>query len=540
LIKDQYDLVYGQWPQEPNQLVLVVNDKNELSDMILCTLGLVSTDKIVEEMKASQKGEDMDTTVYSWSYEDICNKEFKAFLPIDFYMESPSGGYTDLTKTEKGAEYLYGSDKGMTLKISGIIRLNDDATAGMLSSSLGYTSALTNEMLAKIERNQGDENGILHKQIATPQKDVLLNLEFLPEDFVDYSDEEKSRLIREYLSGLSQKEKAERYIDIASIPSQEYLDMTIQGTLGNLSREELISFVKSFLAEQEAEGTDVEYIDKYLDQLSDQELFDQVEDAMAEQLTEQYKEQVKKSLANVPQAQLAMMLDAALLAPEQYTLAQWVTYYEEFMPPVYSESTYEENLELLGFVQKESPSSINIYTSTFENKDKVADLIKQYNETKEEEDKIKYTDVVGIMMSGISTIINAISYVLVAFVSISLIVSSIMIGIITYISVLERTKEIGILRAIGASKKDVSRVFNAESTIVGFAAGVIGIGITLLLNIPINIIIHNLTEIYSLNSSLPPMGYVLILISVLLSFIAGLMPSRFAAKKDPVEALRTE
>ena len=158
-----------------------------------------------------------------------------------------------------------------------------------------------------------------------------------------------------------------------------------------------------------------------------------------------------------------------------------------------------------------------------------------------EDDKIEYTDMVALLMSSITTIINVISYVLIAFVAISLVVSSIMIGIITYISVLERTKEIGILRAIGASKKDVSRVFNAETFIIGLTAGAIGIGATLLLNIPINIIVHDLTGIEAINSTLPAVGAVgLVIISVVLTFIAGLIPSGLAAKKDPVEALRTE
>ena len=188
-----------------------------------------------------------------------------------------------------------------------------------------------------------------------------------------------------------------------------------------------------------------------------------------------------------------------------------------------------------------SPSSINIYASTFEDKDAIADAIERYNETVSEDDKIEYTDMVALLMSSITTIINVISYVLIAFVAISLVVSSIMIGIITYISVLERAKEIGILRAIGASKKDVSRVFNAETFIIGLTAGVIGIVSTLLLNIPINIIVHDLTGIMAINSTLPVAGAVgLVIISVALTFIAGLIPSGLAAKKDPVEALRTE
>ena len=207
----------------------------------------------------------------------------------------------------------------------------------------------------------------------------------------------------------------------------------------------------------------------------------------------------------------------------------------------YSESSYAENLEKIGYVDFESPDSINLYAASFADKDEIARIIDEYNAAAGEEQQISYTDYVAILMSSISTIINAISYVLIAFVAISLVVSSIMIGIITYISVLERTKEIGILRAIGASKRDVSNVFNAETLIEGLAAGLIGIGMTLLLTLPINAIVQHLTGISNLKAILPAAGAViLIFISMLLTFIAGLIPSRFAARRDPVEALRTE
>lgn len=203
-------------------------------------------------------------------------------------------------------------------------------------------------------------------------------------------------------------------------------------------------------------------------------------------------------------------------------------------------ATYESNLQKLGIVDLEKPSRINIYAKGFDEKESIGDLIDEYNQKVEEKDKISYTDFIAVMMSGVSNIINIISYVLMAFVSISLVVSSIMIGIITYISVLERTKEIGILRSIGASKKDISRVFNAETLIVGLSAGLIGVLITILLNIPINIIIKNITNVSSL-SKLPIEGaIILILISVILTVIAGLIPAKVASKKDPVEALRTE
>ena len=214
------------------------------------------------------------------------------------------------------------------------------------------------------------------------------------------------------------------------------------------------------------------------------------------------------------------------------------------MPPVVSDSTYTDRLTAFGYADESNPTSVELYASTFEDKDTLSDLIRKYNDQcaaeGRDDDVISYTDYVALIMSSISTIINVISYVLIAFVSISLVVSSIMIGIITYISVLERTKEIGILRAIGASKKDVSRVFNAETLIIGFAAGMLGIVVTLLLCIPANLIIGHLTDIYTL-AALPPVGgAILVCISMALTLIAGIIPARLAAKKDPVEALRSE
>ena len=216
-------------------------------------------------------------------------------------------------------------------------------------------------------------------------------------------------------------------------------------------------------------------------------------------------------------------------------------YNNEAIPHDYSSSNYLKNLTLLGNVNEDSPKTIYLYSPSFEDKDRVGELIGEYNDSVGEEQKISYTDYVKILMSSITTVLNAITYVLIAFVAISLVVSSIMIGIITYISVLERTKEIGILRAIGASKRDVGRVFNAETLIVGFVAGMIGIGATLLLNQAVNRILFHFTEIPNLKAILPVGGAViLVLISMLLTFIAGLLPSGFAAKKNPVEALRSE
>ena len=220
-------------------------------------------------------------------------------------------------------------------------------------------------------------------------------------------------------------------------------------------------------------------------------------------------------------------------------LAQFLESYKE-----QAGSTYESVLKTIGSVNLKKPSTISIFPKDFEGKEKIETIIKKYNNSQEEkgheENIIEYQDIVGMMMKSVSTIINVISYALMAFVSISLVVSSIMIGIITYISVLERTKEIGILRAIGASKKDITRIFNAETLIEGLIAGLFGIGITMLLNIPINIIIKDLTNISGI-AKLPLIGaIILILLSIILTVIGGFMPAVIASKKDPVEALRTE
>ena len=214
-------------------------------------------------------------------------------------------------------------------------------------------------------------------------------------------------------------------------------------------------------------------------------------------------------------------------------------YYDDVLE--FSDSAYDDNLRKLGYVDLDFPSSINLYASSFENKDVIEDAIADYNAGADEFRQITYTDYVGLMMSSVTTIINAITYVLIAFVAISLVVSSIMIGFITLISVQERTKEIGILRAIGASKRNVSHMFNAETVLIGLASGVLGVGITYLLCLPINQILHHLTGISMLSAYLPwQAALLLIAISVALTLFAGIIPSRSAAKKDPVVALRSE
>ena len=286
----------------------------------------------------------------------------------------------------------------------------------------------------------------------------------------------------------------------------------------------------------EASGKTAQQMKEMIDAMDDETFIRFFRPYMRAILSMQMQQETVKSYSGMTSQEVISAISAKGISSSQYA-----DVYDNYVASSASGSTYNNNLKKLGYVDKDSPSAINIYASSFENKDQISACIDDYNADAAENDQISYTDYVGLLMSSITTIINAISYVLIGFVAISLVVSSIMIGIITYISVLERTKEIGILRSIGASKQDISRVFNAETLIEGFTAGVMGILCTLILLIPINLIVHHLTGLPTLSAILPVLGAILlILISMALTFIAGLIPSGMAAKKDPVVALRTE
>ena len=530
-LTEQYDVIYGSWPQDYNEVVLVVDQNNEVSDLVLYTLGLRTQDELNASLEAYMNGETVDAEVQSWSYEDLCGLTFKLVGYYDKYVfDDTTGTYTDVSGTEAGLEYLYDNDDiGIELKISGIVRRNPDAVAGMMSGAIGYTSALKDYVIAD---SQGSD--VVVDQYANPDVDVITGLSFATGDEQEPSVEEIKAEVDDYIASLNDEDKALLYTDLMSTPSDDYLDTAVQQALGSLSREDIESMMISGYAEEM--GVDEDAVRDYIEQMDDDTLMEYVAEMARTSISEQYAEAVSEQMSSLSQQQLAMALGMTELSDWQYEHI-----YNELMPARYSDSTYDNNMKLFGFVDEESPDGINLYATTFADKDEIARIIDEYNASVGEEQQISYTDYVAILMSSISTIINAISYVLIAFVAISLVVSSIMIGIITYISVLERTKEIGILRAIGASKRDISNVFNAETLIEGLTAGLIGIGLTLLLNIPINAIVQHLTGIESLKAILPAAGAViLVVISMLLTFIAGLIPSRFAAKRDPVEALRTE
>ncbi|MBR5261266.1 MAG: ABC transporter ATP-binding protein/permease [Oscillospiraceae bacterium] len=549
LLTSQYDVIYGAWPTSYDEVVLIVNDKNEISDLVIYGLGLGSSEEVVSTLATmvenEESGKDGDEIIDEcWSYEEICEKTFKIVLPAEYYQyDSVTGRYNDISTTDAGIDFLYNSeDIGTTVKISGIVRPNEDAVSSMLSGAIGYTSALTEYLLEKTA-----ELDIIEKQKDDPETDVILGLPFLTDDYY-ISDEQKIDDIKAYAAELSAADKADMYVSLMSVPAPEYVDAIVEQQMGQLTREYIEEMVTQTYAEQM--GVDAETVMGYIAQMDDETLFGYVEDSMREQIAAEYAAGVEAQMSQMTAEQLAGAMDMLLEGNEtmlQYagmaplTAEQFVWLYDEFMPATVSEGTYEDNLKLLGDVNLASPKTINIYATTFADKDAISNAIDSYNASVSEDDEITYTDYVALLMSSITTIIDAISYVLIAFVAISLVVSSIMIGIITYISVLERTKEIGILRAIGASKRDISRVFNAETLIEGFVSGVLGIGVTLLLIIPINAIVQHLTDISSLRAILPaPAAVILVIISMVLTFIAGLIPSGLAAKKDPVVALRTE
>ncbi len=522
-VKSQYDMVYGSWPENYDEVVLVVDKNNEISDLTLYALGLKSQKDMAQVMMSSLNREQVDAEQESWSYEDLCGRTFKVILPSEHYeYDSAAGTYQDLTEKAGGLEYLYNSgDVGIPLKIVGIVRPNGDAVATSMQGAIGYTAALTDYAI-----DRAAQQDIIAQQLSNPDVDVFTGEAFPAQSDAEHAD--KVSAAKQYVAGLSGDALTSVLIDTLATPSDAYLNKATDAAMAQIDRDSIKQ-----MAASAGSDMDAEQINEMIDSMDDTTLMNYASVKVRESIAEEYKAQMKQLYAGMSPSELTSTFT---LLDDQYEYI-----YDTYMTSDTVSSSYDINLKKLGYVQKDSPSTINIYAIAFADKDKIADAIENYNNSVSKEDQISYTDYVALLMSSITTIINAISYVLIAFVAISLVVSSIMIGIITYISVLERTKEIGILRSIGASKQDISRVFNAETLIEGFAAGVIGIGIALLLLIPINLIVHHLTGISNLNAILPWLGGVLlVLISMALTFIAGLIPSGLAAKKDPVVALRTE
>lgn len=543
LILDEYELIDGgRWPNAYNEVVLIVDQNNELDDLTLYALGLLTDAEIDNIINKAVAGEEIDKSERSWSYEDIKNNEYKIVLPSDRYQKATDTLYVDMSASEDIFNELY-DNKAITLKIVGIVRQKDGSDTSILKTGIGYTSALTKKVIEKAK-----ESDVYNAQITHRDVNVLSGRPF-KSNIDTMTDEQKQVEFISYVSKLSEQKKAETYVEIACVEAEKlYLkDKTDEAMAQITDKDTAVYMISSALATQY--GVPIEQIsslfsDKTLDELKAMirpSVEEQVRQSIVAEITATLMpKNSDKNASFLEKAQeitnLASLMDSSITT---YSVEQCATYYDEVTE--FSDMSYEEVLVAIGCVDEGDPSEIRLYTSAFENKDVILKVIEEYNKSVDDTKQIKYTDYMGMLMSGITTIIDAISYVLIAFVSVSLIVSSIMIGVITLISVQERTKEIGILRALGASKRNVSTMFNAETMIIGLTSGLLGVGVTYLLCLPINIILHTLTGISHLSAVLPiGVAGILVAISVLLTLVSGLIPSRSAAKKDPVVALRTE
>lgn len=601
LLDQQYDVIAGEWPSEYNEVVLVVNSNNQISKMTLYMLGVLDPNEIDEELAALMKGEYESEEIAPFTYEDILNMRFRLLTTADFY-EKTTKTYVvdgteypvwrDLREAFNFDQEQFITENGIELKISGIIRPKTGVAATSISGAVGYTKELTDYIL---EQNEGHE--VINQQKATPNTNVLTGLTF---ERTKYTPENINELISKIDSTTMDAFYAYMTQQILSNP--EFSDRiqvkdteSFLGMYMLLPAENQAQIFSAVLGAAQADPANAEIVSRLCAVLSYTTGGISITPQNFVKLLPvlDVQTQVLGALMGIPQSEqmpfaipglielageetmqviytqitesiktmtvnddIFITLLSTLTADDAAFIQLEETLYN-MAPQI--DATYESILDTLDDAEKATPASINFYAKDFESKEAIEKFISDYNDTVNEKyiadyeaeygkkpdgkspDALEYSDLVGSLMSSVTIIINAISYVLIAFVAISLVVSSIMIGIITNISVLERTKEIGILRAIGASKKDISRVFNAETLIIGLAAGAIGILMTVILCIPITAIVQFFTGLDNIRAILPWQGGVtLVIISMVLTLIAGIIPSRSAAKKDPVIALRSE
>lgn len=471
VVTDSYDLLYGAWPENYDEVVLVLDEQNSIPTDTLYQLGLITKDEYDAVCAAIEDGETPEA--FDWDYADAADRSFWLVPACDRYQENDDGTFTYIEEENGGAEQLM--ENALELKVTGVIRPKADAANATLRAPVAYTSKLTDYVI-----DHTNESAVVRAQAETPEINVLNGVEFEAAD-----DAKKAADAADYISKLGVSDKASLYTMILYYNAQN----------------------------AEAEGTE----------------------AGAQAAQAQQMQAGGMGMGQMDESQMAEAMDAWLEnTPDEEIL---VSLYDEYIDG----ASFEDNMKSFGKVSYDAPDSISIYTDSFENKEAVSDCIEAYNETVDEDSQITYTDYVALLTASITSIVDVISYVLIAFVAVSLVVSCIMIGIITHISVLERTKEIGILRALGASKRNISQVFNAETFIIGFCAGLIGVGISALLTIPINSIIAQLVGSDTVRAVLPVgAAVILIAISMLITVVGGLLPAKRAAKKDPVTALRTE
>ena len=592
LLDQQYDVIAGKWPSAYNEVVLVVSGNNQISKMTLYMLGMLDPSEIAQELQALRDGNYVAQEIV-YSFDDLLGTNLKLLTTADFFRVKTDLSGNPLTYVgEDGQEHpiwcdaredfdfdrtAFVDENGVELKIAGIIRPKTGVAATSISGAIGYTHQLTDYIL---EKNKS--SNVINQQKATPTVNVLTGLPFqrthyTPEtiyELVDKIDAATMEMFYAYMTQqiLSNPEFSDR---IQVTDTESFLGMFM--LLPTESQAEIITGILA--AANTTENTDAlntlftmlsmgtggitvtaKNFVKLLPVLDMQIVLGALNGIPAmgpmmpnptpglmelagEQTMQQIYTQLTESIKTMTVNRDIFVALLGTLSADDPAFIQLEAQLYSMAPGI--DATLQSVLDELDDAEKAKPASINFYAKDFESKEKIEALIATYNAKAEAEkrdtDKLEYTDVVGTLMSSVTIIVDAISYVLIAFVSISLVVSSIMIGIITYISVLERTKEIGVLRAIGASKKDISRVFNAETLIIGFAAGAIGILFTVLVCIPVTLILRSITGIASIAAVLPVAGGIsLIVISMLLTLFAGIIPSRIASKKDPVVALRSE
>ncbi len=583
LLDQQYDVVAGAWPTAYNEVVLVIGSNNQISKMTLYMLGMLDPDLIEDELADLMEGKYETGDIPPYTFDDILNIKFKLLTTADFYAESgrtystDSGDKPVWTDLREGFDFdrnTFVDENGVELKVAGIVRPKEGATATSIGGVIGYTKEFTDYILDK-----NAQSPVINQQKETPTVNVLTGLPFertvytpkTIQELIDKIDDATMEMFYAYMTEqiLNNPEFSDR-IQVTDTESFIGMFMLLPADKQAVIFDSVLTAAKA----NPVSGTALQTLCGILSQTTsgvtitpdnftrllpildvqtqvlaalygipanEQMPFPipgLIEMAGEEAMNAIYDELTESIKTMTVNEEIFVALLGTLTADDPAFIQLEETLYS-MAPQI--DATYDSVLETLDDAEKAKPASINFYAVDFESKDYITDFIKSYNDSVEETDKLKYADTVGMLMSSVTTIINAISYVLIAFVSISLVVSSIMIGIITYISVLERTKEIGILRAMGASKRDIRRVFNAETLIIGLCAGIIGIVFTVIICIPASIIVQHATGIPSIRAVLPWLGGVLlVIISTVLTVISGLIPAGSASRKDPVVALRTE
>ncbi|MDR1773910.1 MAG: ATP-binding cassette domain-containing protein [Clostridioides sp.] len=576
MFKKQYKIMAGSWPKNYDEAILVLGPGGGVTDLALYQLGLRNRDELQKMLDnfIDSNNEKVETEeISNISYSDIMNVKLKVVNASDKYeYDSKQKVWID-----KSGNYNFMKVKianGIDLKIVGIVSPKEDT--GILSPGVNYTGSLVEHLMSEASESQ-----IVKDQLADKTKNVLTGKLFSEDNEKSAFDFSKiisvdKNMITKAFSMPSDSSMANINIDISDISMPE-IDMSELNNLGeliNINPEKLItvmySVMGSFIDEEVEKGiTDPTLLKKdfntYLAQADVQKtIYDElsglidassiqkqitttIQTAMEKSMksamseiskkiktqmetaTKQIQSQMSKQMANVDLSKaFKMNMDEDELKDMILSMMTNI------------EKNAEKNLTTFGYAKQDTPDAIKIYPLSFESKDNIIEFIDNYNANANEEQKIEYSDLVGTLMSSITTIIDMISYVLIAFVLVSLIVSSIMIGVITYISVLERKKEIGILRSIGASKGNIKSVFNAETLIIGFISGTIGVTITALVCFIANKIVYTKWDIANITILAPTTMLALIAISMFLTFVSGLMPASSAARKDPVEALRSE